>query len=64
MSIDEVLELAGWLVLIVAAGLGVAAVVPPAFTWAAGLAVVGVGLWLLSIVAERASRPKREGGSS
>jgi len=63
MSIDEVLELAGGLVLVIAAGLAVAALVPSSFTWAAGLAVVGVGLWVLSIVAERANRPKREGDS-
>lgn len=62
MSVSEVLELAGALVIVVALGLAAAAVVPPAFVWSAGMAVVGVGLIVLSLLMERAAN--RGGGGA
>lgn len=61
MSIADLLEVAGSVLVAVAVGLLVAVLVPPVFAWPAGMAATGAGFYLLSLLAERAAR--RGGGS-
>lgn len=55
MSLPELLELAGALVLVVSLGL-LAGVLLPALAWPVALGVIGVGLLVVAFVIERAGR--------
>ena len=61
MTLDELLELAAGLILAFALAAAAVALVPPTWAWAAGLAVLGVALYVQSLIIARAN-PKPSGG--
>ncbi len=61
MSIADLFEVAGTALVVIAAAVLTFTLVPQPFSLASGLAVCGLGFYLLSVLASRAS--DRDGGA-